>query len=48
LVALYTDEKAALNRFKSDLEASPDDPLAHYGYALALTRVDQWHKRPSI
>ena len=44
LVALYTDEKAALNRFKSNLEASPDDPLAHYGYALALTRVDQWHE----
>jgi predicted Zn-dependent protease len=44
LVALYTDEKAALNRFKSNLEASPDDPLAHYGYALALTRVDQWHQ----
>jgi predicted Zn-dependent protease len=44
LVALYTDEKAALSRFKSDLETSPDDPLANYGYALALTRVDQWHE----
>ena len=44
LVALYTDEKAALNRFKSTLDASPDNPLAHYGYALALTRVDQWHE----
>ena len=44
LVALYTDEKMALNRFQSDLDASPDDPLAHYGYALALTRVDKWHE----
>ena len=42
LVALYTDEKAALKRFESALAASPQDPLAHYGYALALTRVDQW------
>lgn len=44
LVALYTDTKAALNRFHSILEASPDNPIAHYGYALALTRVDQWHE----
>jgi predicted Zn-dependent protease len=43
LIALYTDEKLALKRFKRDLEASPESPLAHYGYALALTRVDQWH-----
>jgi predicted Zn-dependent protease len=44
LIALYTDEKAALNRFASNLEASPGSPLDHYGYALALTRVDQWHE----
>ena len=43
LIALYTDEKLALKRFKTDLEASPESPLAHYGYALALTRVDQWY-----
>ena len=43
LVALYTDKKAALNRFKSKTEASPADPMAHYGYALALTRIDRWH-----
>ena len=43
LIALYTDEKLALKRFKTDLEASPESPLAQYGYALALTRVDQWH-----
>jgi predicted Zn-dependent protease len=44
LVALYTDEKAALNRFQSDIEATPDAPLSHYGYALALTRVDKWNE----
>jgi predicted Zn-dependent protease len=44
LVALYTDERAALNYFRSDLERSPDNPLAHYGYALALSRVDRWHQ----
>jgi predicted Zn-dependent protease len=44
LVALYTNEEAALNRFKSNLEATPDDPLSHYGYALALTRVDKWNE----
>lgn len=44
LVALYTDEKAALNRFRSDIEATPDAPLSHYGYALALTRVDKWNE----
>ena len=44
LVALYTDEEEALNRFKSDLEATPDAPLAHYGYALALTRVNKWNE----
>ncbi len=42
VAALYTNEKVALNRFKSNLEASPDSPLAHYGYALALTRMDRW------
>jgi predicted Zn-dependent protease len=44
LVALYTDEKAALNHFRSDLEATPEAPLSHYGYALALTRVDKWNE----
>lgn len=44
LVALYTDEKAALNHFKSKLLSSPQDPMAHYGYALVLTRLDQWHE----
>ncbi|HSO20751.1 MAG TPA: M48 family metallopeptidase, partial [Desulfosarcina sp.] len=31
LVALYTDEKAALNRFTSQLAVNPADPMAHYG-----------------
>jgi predicted Zn-dependent protease len=43
LVALYTDEKAALSRFKAKLAVSPGDAMAHYGYALVLTRMDQWH-----
>jgi tetratricopeptide (TPR) repeat protein len=43
-VALYTNEKVALDRFRSDLDASPQDPLAHYGYALTLTRLDRWHE----
>jgi predicted Zn-dependent protease len=43
LIALYTDENEALKRFKEKLEASPESPFAHYGYALALTRIDQWH-----
>ncbi|HSO18232.1 MAG TPA: tetratricopeptide repeat protein, partial [Desulfosarcina sp.] len=42
LVALYTDEKAALNRFTSELAANPGDPMAHYGLALVLTRMDKW------
>ncbi|MFO7714908.1 M48 family metalloprotease [Desulfosarcina sp.] len=44
IVALYTNEKVALDRFRSDLDASPQDPLAHYGYALTLTRLDRWHE----
>ncbi|BBO71275.1 hypothetical protein DSCA_52050 [Desulfosarcina alkanivorans] len=44
LVALYTDEKTALNHFEKDLERSPDKPLAHYGYALALTRAGHWQE----
>ncbi len=42
LVALYTDEKLALNRFTSALAAAPADPMAHYGLALVLTRLDKW------
>jgi predicted Zn-dependent protease len=42
LVALYSDRESALNQFQSELASSPDDWMAHYGYALALTRADQW------
>ena len=44
LVALYTNEKTALKRFQSALEASPQDTMAHYGVALALTRMGRWHE----
>lgn len=44
LVALYTNPQVALTRFQAALAASPDDPLAHYGTALALTRVDRWRE----
>jgi predicted Zn-dependent protease len=44
LVALYTDEKIALKRFQSALAASPQDAMAHYGVALALTRMGRWHE----
>jgi beta-barrel assembly-enhancing protease len=44
LVALYTDEDIALAHFKAAVAATPDDAMANYGYALALTRVDKWHE----
>jgi len=44
LTALYTDEKIALNHFKSELDESPGDPLAHYGYALTLMRGEKGHE----
>jgi predicted Zn-dependent protease len=44
LIALYTDDKLALERFGRTLAEHPEDPLAHYGYALALTRTGQWHQ----
>lgn len=44
IVALYTDRQLALSRFQSELAASPASPMANYGYALALTRADQWHE----
>ncbi len=43
LVALYTDEREALNHFKRKIDKSPKDPMANYGYALALTREEKWH-----
>ena len=42
IIALYTDAKTALSRYQTAVQHSPDDPMAHYGYALALTRADRW------
>jgi len=39
LVAAYGDEKATLNRFESDVQKHPENPLAHYGYGLILART---------
>ena len=39
LVAAYEDEKATLNRFESDIQKDPRNPLAHYGYGIILARV---------
>ncbi|BBO82648.1 hypothetical protein DSCO28_32140 [Desulfosarcina ovata subsp. sediminis] len=44
IVALYTDAKSALAYYASSVAASPGDPLAHYGYALALTRSGKWNE----
>ena len=39
LVATYGDENAALRRFESDVKNHPENPLAHYGYALILAKT---------
>jgi predicted Zn-dependent protease len=44
LVALYTDKKIALDQFRAQIDRTPGDPFAHYGYALTLTRSDKWHE----
>ena len=44
IIALYTDTQLALAQFKAALDASPNAPMANYGYALALTRIDRWHE----
>jgi predicted Zn-dependent protease len=38
LVALYTDEALALQKFKSEVSQHPDNPLDQYGYALVLDK----------
>ena len=35
----YGDENGALKRFEAKLRTAPEDPIANYGYALALARV---------
>ncbi len=39
LKAAYDDEKTTLNRFASDIQKDPQNPLAHYGYGIILARV---------
>lgn len=39
LVGVYGDESIALAEFKTKLSQHPDDPMAHYGYGLALERT---------
>lgn len=41
LVALYGDEKFALNHFERMLKKDPENALAHYGYGLTLARADR-------
>lgn len=38
LVALYGDEAQAQQKFQSEIQKQPDNPLGHYGYALVLER----------
>ena len=44
VVALYTDAQIALDQYHDSLAKTPGDPMANYGYALALTRKDRWHE----
>ncbi len=42
IVALYTDAQLAVDHYRKALDKSPEDLMANYGYALALTRKDRW------
>ena len=39
LAALYGDETAAIQRFKTEVDKDPQNPMAHYGYGLILART---------
>ena len=39
LSALYGDKDIVLKKFESRVNKFPEDPIAHYGYGLALARV---------
>ena len=39
LVAVYGDEVAALRKFQIHIDKDPENPMAHYGYALILART---------
>lgn len=39
LISLYGDETIAKQKYQSAVQQSPDDPMAHYGYALILAKT---------
>ena len=39
LVAMYGDERAALRKFQIHIDKHPENPMAHYGYALILAKT---------
>ncbi|MCK4467234.1 MAG: M48 family metalloprotease [Desulfobacterales bacterium] len=39
LVAMYGDERTALRKFQIYIDKHPENPMAHYGYALILART---------
>ncbi len=42
LNALYGDTDQALQMFSARVAETPSDPVAHYGYALALSEASRW------
>ena len=36
---MYGDERAALRKFQIYIDKHPENPMAHYGYALILART---------
>lgn len=44
LVALYGDERVALNKFKTALDKNPTDPMACFGYGLVQARIGDRRK----
>lgn len=44
LIALYGDTADALKRFSACVAEDPSDPVAQYGYALALSGANRWEE----
>lgn len=44
LNALYGDTADALKQFSARVAQDPSDPVAHYGYALALSGANRWEE----
>ena len=44
LNALYGDTADALQTFSARVARTPSDPVAHYGYALALSGANRWEE----